>query len=236
MIQETYPRPQMVRSEWRTLDGSWKIWTGGKISGINVPFCPESRMSGFEGTIIYGRKITYRRLFRVPEAWSGRRILLHFGAVSREAVVKVNGRTAARHSNAYLPFSADITEFLKPGKNELIVTAVNDLSQKYPWGKQKKDRGGMWYTPVSGIWQTVWIEPVPEEYIHELKIRTEGNRVEITAVGVNNGRIVLGKREVFSGKGEISSRGDTFYEAGFTGERDPACCEDSTREEDISGS
>ena len=186
-----YPRPQMRRQEWRCLNGKWKIRTGGRIQQIMVPFCPESRLSGYEGEITYGRKMTYRRLFTVPEHWKGMRILLHFGAVSRRAHVRVNKRTAAVHNNAYLPFQTDITELLQPGRNEITVTVMNDLSNKYPWGKQKEKRGGMWYTPVSGIWQSVWMEPVPENHIHSLKISTGADHADISFKGIDSGTVYL---------------------------------------------
>ena len=188
-----YPRPQMRREEWLCLNGEWKVKTGEKTGSIRVPFCPESRLSGFDGTVQYGRRMVYRRFFSIPDSWQGRRILLHFGAVSRKAVVRINGKTAASHENGYLPFNAEITELLCPGKNELTVTVVNDLSTKYPWGKQREKRGGMWYTPVSGIWQTVWLEPVPERYIRKLTIRTDLSHAEISVEGegVSEGTLLL---------------------------------------------
>jgi beta-galactosidase/beta-glucuronidase len=104
----------------------------------------------------------------------------------------VNGTPVARHDESYLPFSADITDALTAGENCLTVRAVNDVSCKHLWGKQKIDRGGMWYTPCSGIWQTVWLEPVPDRHISSLKIRTEENRVEIRLEGAEGGSILFG--------------------------------------------
>ena len=193
--KEYYPRPQMRRSEWASLDGEWTLETEGGAGIINVPFCPESLLSGFEHPVRYGETLRYTRSFSVPETWRGWRIILHLGAVSRDAEVFVNGKAVAKNDNAYLPFSADITDTLTEGENTIAVESVNDLSTKYPHGKQKIDRGGMWYTPVSGIWQTVWLEPVPERYIGSLSIKCDGTGADIEITGPSDGEVVcLGKR------------------------------------------
>ncbi len=186
-----YPRPQFRREDWLCLNGLWELTHTGRVEDVRVPFCPESLLSGADITVDYGAELIYRRTFDLPETWAGKRVLLHFGAVNRIAVVRVNGVAAAVHDNGYLPFSADVTDLLRPGENELEVRAVNDLSHKHPWGKQKRDRGGMWYTPVSGIWQTVWLEPVPETYIHGLTVRTGLDFADITAEGVSEGVVTL---------------------------------------------
>ncbi|MCR5297094.1 MAG: glycoside hydrolase family 2 [Clostridiales bacterium] len=187
-----YPRPQMVRKDWLCLNGTWSFIHGDTRAEIRVPFCPESLLSGLGLKMEYGREMVYSRSFTLPEEWRGKRILLHFGAVSRSALVRVNGREAVSHEESYLPFSADVTSLLREGENEISVTAVNDLSHRHPWGKQKENRGGMWYTPVSGIWQTVWLEPVPEKYISSLAIRAGRDWAEITAEGVDSGVVELG--------------------------------------------
>ncbi len=184
-----YPRPQMVRKDWLCLNGKWDLVCGGTHTGITVPFCPESLLSGTDIKMEYGREMVYSRRFTLPEDWGGRRVLLHFGAVSRMAVVRVNQRGAVLHGDSFLPFSADVTDLLREGENEIAVTVVNDLSHLHPWGKQKEKRGGMWYTPVSGIWQTVWLEPVPEKHIRSLTVRTEGNTAVITAEGAEEGTV-----------------------------------------------
>ena len=186
-----YPRPQMVREDWLCLNGTWDFSCGETRAEIRVPFCPESLLSGLNLEMTYGREMVYARRFTLPETWRGRRILLHFGAVSRKAVVRINGTEAVSHEESYLPFTADITDLLRPGENELTVTAVNDLSHRHPWGKQKEKRGGMWYTPVSGIWQTVWLEPVPEQYIRSLTIHAGLHFAEISAEGVGEGTVAL---------------------------------------------
>ena len=109
---ERYPRPQMVRKEWLCLNGDWTLRFGEKETHICVPFCPESLLSGVPQPPAIGQQMIYHRAFTVPESWYGRRILLHFGAVNRDAVVSVNCREVARHNKGYLPFSADVTDAL----------------------------------------------------------------------------------------------------------------------------
>ncbi len=208
-----YPRPQMVRKDWLCLNGEWDF-AHGKLRGkIQVPFCPESLLSGLDAKMRYGRKMTYSRRFTLPAEWRGRRILLHFGAVSRTAEVRVNGKEAAVHAESYLPFSADITDLVRDGENEIAVDAVNDVSHRHPWGKQKIRRGGMWYTPVSGIWQTVWLEPVPERYIRGLVIRTDGDTAEITAEGAEDGTAELDgvRYRMAGGKVRITVKNPVYW-------------------------
>ena len=187
----TYPRPQIARKDWLCLNGRWDFQYGKIRTEIEVPFCPESLLSGLNLKMEYGREMVYSKGFILPEEWRGKRILLHFGSVSRIAEICVNGNKAITHGESYLPFSADVTDLIRAGKNEITVTAANDLSHSHLWGKQKEKRGGMWYTPVSGIWQTVWMEPVPDHYIRDLTILTDGNTVEITADGAENGTVEL---------------------------------------------
>ena len=186
---QRYPRPQLVRADWLCLNGDWDFVFEGREQPIRVPFCPESLLSGVDKPPRPGTELRYRRVFTVPASWSGRHILLHFGAVMRRAVVLVNGQELMRHENGYLPFTVDITEALREGKNELRVLVVNDLDHRFPWGKQRADRGGMWYTPCSGIWQTVWMEPVPEKHVHSLKIRTGSDWAEIRVEGLESGSV-----------------------------------------------
>ena len=190
---ENYPRPQLRRAEWLCLNGAWELKIGERkeTEQIRVPFCPESLLSGIQIPPRPGEKMVYRRSFSIPDSWTGKRILLHFGAVGRKTEILINGRKSGEHDNGYLGFSLDITDALQKGENELAVCAVNDLSPQYPWGKQKEKRGGMWYTPCSGIWQTVWMEPVPETYIRSLKIRNGADWAEIEAEGVREGRVEL---------------------------------------------
>ena len=177
-----YPRPMLRREKWLCLNGEWDFRAEGMPKRkIRVPFCPESLLSGIQTPPEPGTRMVYERDFAVPEDWAGSRILLHFGAVSRSCRVSVNGTEVCRHEQAYLPFEADITDSLKPGVNRLRAEAVNDLSARYPWGKQSRKRGGMWYTPVSGIWQTVWLEPVPEKRIRALHVEADDRGAAIRA-------------------------------------------------------
>ena len=191
-----YPRPQLRRDDWMTLNGEWALrinqgYRASRDCKIRVPFCPESLLSGVEQPPKIGDQLVYRRAFTIPETWRGRRILLHFGAVMRSCRVCVNGKELCRHENGYLPFTVDITNALREGNNELAVFCENDLDHTYPWGKQSVRRGGMWYTPCSGIWQTVWLEPVPESYIRALRIETGADYAAITAEGVTDGEVLL---------------------------------------------
>ena len=197
---EVYPRPQMTRREWQCLNGWWdlSVLRSGKSvfeGKIQVPFCAESLLSGAGQHPEKDDVLLYRRILSVPVSWQGKHILLHFGAVSRETKVLLNGREVCRHENGYLPFTADITGFLTGEENTLEVQVSNDLSAKYPWGKQSRKRGGMWYTPCSGIWQTVWMEPVPDRYIRALHIHTDGDTVDIRAEGIQNGKVLFNGNE-----------------------------------------
>ena len=187
---EDYPRPQMRRDRWLCLNGECDFFVSSHpVRKIQVPFCPESLLSGIQNAPEPGTGMTYERSFAIPEDWTGNRILLHFGAVSRECSVSINGNHICRHDQAYLPFSADVTDSLLPGMNIITVSVVNDLSPRYPYGKQTRKRGGMWYTPVSGIWQTVWLEPVPVNGIQGIDIQTGTDYADIQVVGCNEGQI-----------------------------------------------
>ena len=161
-----YPRPQLRRDSFLPLLDGWTL----NGSPITLPFCPESLLSGYEGLL--GDSMTYETAFTLPEGFlpKGHRLLLHFGAVDQIAEVFLNGRPIVRHEGGYLPFQGDITDALQPDGNQLTVCVQDALNRDYPYGKQRKKRGGMWYTPVTGIWQTVWLEAVPEAAIQGLKI------------------------------------------------------------------
>ena len=200
---KVYPRPQLRRDTWLSLNGEWEFrirkagetGEGEPPAVINVPFCPESRLSGIGRRIVSGEVMEYRRTFTLPQGWIDGRTLLHCGAVDQKATVYINGQAAGSHEGGYLPFCIDITEFADfDGENTVVIEAVDDLDHKYPWGKQKRDNGGMWYTPVSGIWQSVWLESVPDSYITSLKIDTGLDWVNITANGVNSGTVTIGDR------------------------------------------
>lgn len=188
---EEYPRPHLRRKEWLNLNGFWDIETESGFRGrARVPFPLESILSEYEGNVKYGEKLTYRRSFTVPEEWRGKRISLNVGAASRECQVYINGSKEGWSYSAYFPqFGRDITDCLKAGENELRIVCVNDLDSAYPYGKQRIKRGGMWYTPCSGLWQTVWLEPVPEEHISEILTRQEGGAQTVYVTGVKDGTV-----------------------------------------------
>lgn len=174
---EIYPRPQLVRDSYLSLNGSWDFEISpyheapeNYSKSILVPFPPESLLSGLEISHGANEFLYYRRVFRVSEDFIKSRTLLHFGAVDQIATVYLNGTQVGTHEGGYLPFTLDVTDTVRPGENELAVEVCDELSHIYPYGKQRTDRGGMWYTPISGIWQSVWMESVPCDYIEDIKI------------------------------------------------------------------
>lgn len=180
---DVYPRPQLVRDSYFSLNGLWDFKTdkSGEFSEkILVPFPPESKLSGVERRIGKRDFLIYRRYFTLPDGFIKKRVILHFGAVDQICAVFINGNKVGEHEGGYIPFSFDITESLVDGENEIQVVAKDTLSKKYPYGKQKNKRGGMWYTPISGIWQTVWIESLPENPILSIKIEQNNKSAKIT--------------------------------------------------------
>ena len=172
-----YPRPQMVRDSFFPLNGYWDFAITGSADipdtyekSIVVPFPPESKLSGIQTEIKSGDKLHYRRKFKLPDGFIKDRILLHFGAVDQICDVYVNGKFVTHNEGGYIPFFADITNLMDGPEGEICVTVTDENDDTYPYGKQKKKRGGMWYTPVSGIWQTVWIESLPKDHISSIKI------------------------------------------------------------------
>lgn len=169
-----YPRPQMKRDSYFSLNGKWKL----NESDIIVPFPPQSKLSGYNKPV--ASHLTYVKHFTLPKDFIKDRVLLHFDAVDQVAEVYLNNIKLTYHKGGYLPFSIDVSEALyKDKENELIVKVTDTLSQKYPYGKQCKKRGGMWYTPVSGIWQTVWMESVPNIYINSIKVTPDMNGITL---------------------------------------------------------
>jgi len=185
-----YPQPQMKRENWLNLNGDWDFSVDYEKKGsIRVPFCPESRLSGIGTHFDEGSLLCYNRSFRLPEGWEKGRVLLHIGAADQRADVFVNGKPAGTHKGGYEAFAFDITAFLKE-ENHLQVCCFDDLQeQSYPYGKQTLNRGGMWYTPVSGIWQSVWLELVPERYIEKLHIENRGYSVKISIEPAMDGTV-----------------------------------------------
>jgi hypothetical protein len=173
-----YPRPQFRRESFLNLNGVWRCairpdgeapveWDGE----IVVPFSPESILSGVERQLKPEEALWYRRSFALPDGFGRGRTILHFGAADQTAEIWVNGSPVGSHAGGYLPFSFDISGALRDGENVLTVK-VRDWTDGsvHAYGKQKYDRGGIWYTAQSGIWQTVWIESVPETYLAGLDV------------------------------------------------------------------
>ncbi len=177
-----YPRPQMKRDSYISLNGQWEFGVSWKKTfgqTIRVPFCPESLLSGIHEHFEEGIPLWYRKLWTIPEGFNRGRVLLHIGGADQIADVYINGVQAGHHEGGYEAFSVDITDHLK-GENEILIRCTDDLkNQSFPYGKQTLTRGGMWYTPVSGIWQSVWLESVPETYIYKLNIENRGFSVTI---------------------------------------------------------
>ena len=178
-----YPRPQWVRKDWLNLNGKWDFKATLDLNSatiadeplrgkIIVPFVPESQLSGI-GETDFMPVVWYRRKFRVPAGWAGQRVLLHFGAVDYLATVWVNGTLVGSHKGGYTSFYFDITAALQAGDNELVVRAVDDTRDPLqPSGKQSLDRhsSGCFYTRSTGIWQTVWLEPVPAAFLVKMRL------------------------------------------------------------------
>jgi len=186
-----YPRPQMVRANWLNLNGVWDYLGRPDGAGptppapheygerILVPYPPESALSGIQR---HDEQMWYRKIFKLPSGWRGRHVVLHFGAVDQIATVWVNGREVAHHEGGYTEFSADITKALQwPGSQEITVR-VDDRNETnpFPVGKQRNNPKGLFYTGSSGIWQTVWIEPVRATHVEKLDITTDLTSMTIT--------------------------------------------------------
>ncbi|MFF4363270.1 PA14 domain-containing protein [Streptomyces sp. NPDC001604] len=222
-----YPRPQLTRPAWRNLNGRWQFAaaTAGErppvgrtlAERILVPYPVESQLSGLER---HEDRMWYRRAFTVPADWhigSGKRLRLNFGAVDWRAEVYVNGTKVAQHQGGYDKFSADITDALRPGRTQELIVGVYDptdaaTGENPPLGKQRLDPSGIWYTPTSGIWQTVWMEPVATEHVDSLKLIPDvtKSRLTVEAEGVRDGVPITataydGKRKVATARGRTGA-------------------------------
>ncbi len=174
-----YPRPQLVREKWQCLNGSYDYAVTDENAGapasydgrILVPFAIESELSGVQKAFLPNQRLWYRRYFNIGDEYAGKRALLHFTSVDYQCTVWVNGKQAGSHTGGYNPFTFDITALIVPGENELVVKVYDPTDEGHQQrGKQIIKPWGFWYTATSGIWQTVWIEPVEKDYIESLKI------------------------------------------------------------------
>ncbi len=193
-----YPRPAMVRDSFFSLNGKWEFSavscgaTPAYTETIRVPFPPESALSGIGKRYQKDTVLCYRRYFSLPDGFRSDRVLLHIGAADQIAKVTLNGTFLGEHRGGYLPFSFDITHALCAGENTLEVAVTDVLHNRVlPWGKQREDRGGMWYTPISGLWQDVWLESVPAEYIRALEITADEKGATVRADGVDEGMLIV---------------------------------------------
>ncbi len=200
---ERYPRPQLRRDSFVCLNGTWEFaLTDGEDDApcyertIRVPFSPESVLSGIGETFPDEPILWYRRRFTLPSGFRRDRVLLHIGAADQCATVFVNDTEIGSHTGGYEAFTLDITDVLRE-VNTVVVRVSDRLSDGVlPYGKQCHRRGGMWYTPTSGIWQTVWLESVPAEYVRRLRITPSADSVTIQAEGVDRGEITVGTQTV----------------------------------------
>ena len=201
-----YPRPQMKRNEWLNLNGLWDYAVRSKKLEYNdtfdgkilVPFAIESALSGLKMKFTGRSRLWYRRHFSIPEKWKGKNILLHFGSVDWEATVYVNGKKVGSHQGGYLPFSFDITEYLSGKKeNELVVSVWDNTRMER--GKQTLRPMMIYYTAISGIWQTAWLEPVSKTHVESLKMDPDIDK-EILSLNVNVNGIERGEKVIITVK------------------------------------
>ncbi len=208
---DVYPRPQLKRDSYVNLNGLWELSVSEKSCipqefphTVRVPYCPESLLSGLNTHFPDGSYLYYRRRFRLPQGFQKDRVLLHFGAADQLARVYVNQTLVGEHRGGYEAFALDITRHLQE-ENTLVVEIFDDLrSTVLPYGKQKINRGGMWYTPVTGLWQTVWLESVPETYIEKIDIAVKGDRAQITLTPPLDGTAIFEGREIPVEKGCVA--------------------------------
>ena len=209
-----YPRPIMERNDWKNLNGLWKYAITPKGTpapaayqgDILVPFAVESSLSGVGKMINEKEELWYQRTFDIPSAWRGKQILLHFGAVDWKAEVWVNDVKVGEHTGGFTPFYFDITSVLNKGNNDLVVKVWDPSDRgEQPRGKQIANPHGIWYTPVTGIWQTVWLEPVATQYITNLKttpdIDNNSVKVEVAANTTSADKVEV---KVFDGKNLVA--------------------------------
>ena len=211
-----YPRPIMERTDWQNLNGLWDysllpvgsskpLQFEGKIL---VPFAIESSLSGVQKRVGNENELWYRRTFTVPAGWKGKNVLLHFGAVDWKAEVFVNDVKVGVHTGGYTPFCFNITPFLKTGEQQLVVKVWDGTNAAYqPRGKQVNNPEGIWYTPVTGIWQTVWLEPVADRYISDVHAipDIDKNRLTVNLTGENLQFGDIVEVRVFDGKNVVAA-------------------------------
>lgn len=217
-----YPRPQLIRKDWKNLNGLWNYTIRPKTEKIInsfdgkilVPFPIESALSGVKKKLKAKQRLWYQRKFTIPKTWKGKKILLHFGAVDWEATIWVNDNKVGTHQGGYVPFSFEITEYLKNDDENTLVVMVWDPTKKRHQGRGKQTSRpmGVFYTAVSGIWQTVWLEPVSYTYIDSIKIEPDIDNgvLKVIANVINaqqedklNINVASEKKEIFTDIGDV---------------------------------
>ena len=216
-----YPRPQMRRENWLNLNGEWQFSVKSEDSALEyedtipVPFCPESQLSGIQKHFGEGAVLCYHRKISLPADFVQGRVLLHVGAADQYLECFVNDKKAGSHAGGYESMTFDITGDIRVGENEICFCCRDDLKdQSYPYGKQTLKRGGMWYTPVSGIWQTVWLECVPGNYIQKLNVENRGYSVTISIEPKMTGRVIvtgLGEFDLIDGAVTITPENPNLW-------------------------
>lgn len=204
---QEYPRPMLKRESYLNLNGIWSLEIRNKekirYSGeILVPFCVESRLSGVMCDVLKNDTLIYRREFDVDDEFLSDKTLLHIGASDQYTRVFVNDTLVGENEGGYLPFSFDISAAVSKGKNKIVVVVKDPLDKTLPYGKQRKKRGGMWYTPISGIWQTVWIESVPKNAIASIRVTTEEENVTIEVLGGEDKKVITYDDKVIEFEGK----------------------------------
>lgn len=221
-----YPRPQLVRDEWINLNGEWEFEIDNSISGkskkfynrknldskIIVPFCPESELSGI-GNKDFMYCVWYRKDINIPENWKNKKVILHFGAVDYKTTVYINGEEVGTHCGGYTSFNFDITKHLKENNNYITVCAEDNVKDKtQPSGKQSQEyhSRGCYYTRTTGIWQTVWMECVSDNYIQNIKIDTDINLPSVNVsikTPLNSSSYTISAKAFFDGR--LMGEGET---------------------------
>ncbi|MEG1585365.1 MAG: glycoside hydrolase family 2 TIM barrel-domain containing protein [Bacteroidales bacterium] len=216
-----YPRPLMVRNQWVNLNGLWNYaitpkgaQTPDTYEGtILVPFAVESALSGVGRRIADNQELWYDRSFNIPAGWKDNKVLLHFGGVDWKADVWVNGIRVGQHTGGFAPFSLDVTSALnRRGSNKLVVRVWDPSDRgEQPRGKQVEKPGGIWYTPVSGIWQTVWLEPVNDHHITRIKTTPDIDNKTLKVEAITDLLQLSDKVEVkvYDGKKLIATQSST---------------------------
>ena len=217
-----YPRPQLKRDSFINLNGVWNYAIneenkkfGGYQGEIVVPFSPEAILSGVEKQVKPNDILYYQRFFNFTKTKS--KVLLHFGAVDYKCTVTLNGTVVGEHTGGYLPFTFDVTALILNGENDLRVTVTDPTDTgSQARGKQTFNRGGIWYTPQSGIWQTVWLEEVPYDYITSIKLTPDidndellvelnysGEMIPEAGIVIMDNDLMKGAAKIINGKGKV---------------------------------